>query len=74
MRESDEAPRLALAAGDDYELCFSAPVKQRESVQALATELGLPLTRVGRLRPGEGVGVRGLAADRIPHHPGYLHF
>jgi thiamine-monophosphate kinase len=37
----------ALSGGDDYELCFSAPVIEREAIAALAARLDLPLTRIG---------------------------
>ncbi|WP_283149924.1 thiamine-phosphate kinase [Silvimonas soli] len=40
---------LALTGGDDYELCFCAPVTQRAALAALAAELALPLTRVGSM-------------------------
>ncbi len=46
--------------GDEYELCFTAPVAERSRIAALATE-GCPLTRVGSLV--EQGGVRLLAAD-----------
>jgi thiamine-monophosphate kinase len=44
-----------LAGGDDYELCFTAPVRRRATVQALGERLGLPLTRIGAMRRGRGV-------------------
>lgn len=36
-----------LAGGDDYELCFTAPVAHRPAVEEIATSLGLRLTRIG---------------------------
>jgi thiamine-monophosphate kinase len=44
-----------LAGGDDYELCFTAPVRARRRVQALSRRLDLPLTRIGAMRRGRGV-------------------
>ncbi|GGP27437.1 thiamine-phosphate kinase [Silvimonas amylolytica] len=41
--------KLALAGGDEYELCFCAPTTHREQILRLALELDLPLTRVGRM-------------------------
>ncbi|MPZ43749.1 MAG: thiamine-phosphate kinase [Betaproteobacteria bacterium] len=55
------AHEALLAGGDDYELCFTAPVRRRGHVQALSTQLGLPLTRIGTMRRGRGV--RLLRAD-----------
>lgn len=41
--------------GDDYELCFTAPVGVRERIAALSVSLGLPFTRIGGIVAGEGV-------------------
>jgi thiamine-monophosphate kinase len=51
---ADEAParQCLLAGGDDYELAFAAPPERRDDVAAIAARLGLPLTRIGRLRAG----------------------
>ena len=40
---------FALSGGDDYELCFTAPVNQRELVHAAAWETNTPVTRIGRI-------------------------
>lgn len=42
-----------IAGGDDYELCFTAPVAARAHLAALADRLALPLTRVGTIEPAE---------------------
>ena len=41
--------RCALSGGDDYELCFTAAVDQRELVVAVGRSVGLTLTRVGSM-------------------------
>lgn len=41
-----------LGGGDDYELAFSAPPARRQDIETLSAKLGLPLTRIGRLRTG----------------------
>jgi thiamine-monophosphate kinase len=48
------APRLA-TAGDDYELLFAAPPSADAAIAALAAELGLPITAIGAIDPGNGV-------------------
>jgi thiamine-monophosphate kinase len=57
-----EARALALACllagGDDYELCFTAGNAQREAVGGIARELGLPLTRIGKITAAGGFVVR----------------
>ena len=46
-----------IAAGDDYELLFTAPPVQRDAVTAIARTAGTPVARVGRTMPGSGVRV-----------------
>jgi len=42
-----------LAGGDDYELVFTAPQQRRAEIEALSAELGLALTAIGTVLPGE---------------------
>ncbi len=44
-----------LAGGDDYELCFTAPIGNREAIAAIADRLELPLTRVGSITAEPGL-------------------
>ncbi|CAG2159152.1 thiamine-phosphate kinase [Cupriavidus numazuensis] len=44
-----------LAGGDDYELCFTAPIGNRETIAAISDRLELPLTRVGTITPEPGL-------------------
>lgn len=46
-----------LAGGDDYELCFTAPVSKRGLIEAISKNLELPLTRIGNIRSGLGCTV-----------------
>jgi thiamine-monophosphate kinase len=47
-----------LAGGDDYELCFMAAPSSREALAAIARDLDVPLTRIGRVTAGAGLVVR----------------
>lgn len=50
------AARLrAATAGDDYELLFTAPPGAGVQIAQLSEQLGLPLTRIGRLEAGAGL-------------------
>lgn len=50
--------RLAAAGGEDYELCFTAPVGAVALVEeAFVERFGVPLTRVGRVEEGDGAVV-----------------
>ncbi|GAA4823651.1 thiamine-phosphate kinase [Sphingosinicella ginsenosidimutans] len=56
LRGADRDARLdAAAAGDDYELLFAAPPGMAARLLALAEEIGLPLTRIGRFASGAGL-------------------
>lgn len=71
----DMARRCLLAGGDDYELCFTAPEVRRAEVEALASRLGLPLARIGRIVAGEGCAVLDAAGNVLPiEESGYDHF
>ncbi|WP_168795225.1 thiamine-phosphate kinase [Paraburkholderia aromaticivorans] len=50
--------RCTLAGGDDYELCFTAPIAARAAVEKAGREVGVPLTRIGTISALE------TAADR----------
>ncbi len=49
----------ALAGGDDYELCFTAPPAQAASVRSAAAAAGCGVTCFGRVVAGSGAVVRG---------------
>jgi thiamine-monophosphate kinase len=38
-----------LAGGDDYQLCFTAPVSQTSAIHDLSKTLAIPLTQIGRI-------------------------
>ncbi|WDZ94923.1 thiamine-phosphate kinase [Herbaspirillum sp. WKF16] len=55
QRDADLRRRFTLAGGDDYELCFTAPVRQREAVEKAAHAAGVNVTRVGRIDSEPGL-------------------
>lgn len=70
-----------LAGGDDYELVFTADPQHRAELADLGGELGLALTRIGRVLPGgdgvtgTGVLVRDAAGGVVPvSRSGFDHF
>jgi thiamine-monophosphate kinase len=64
-----------LSGGDDYELVFTAAPEQRAAIEALARELGLPLTRIGAMRAGEPrVEVLDAAGRPLSQRGGFDHF
>jgi len=72
-----EPARLAdiLSGGDDYELVFTAPPAREGAIMAVAAELGMPITRIGRAWPGSGVTVLDSAGKALKlARGGYQHF
>lgn len=64
-----------LSGGDDYELAFTAAPAQRAAIEALAGELGLPLTRIGAMRAGEPrVEILDAAGRALRTRGAYDHF
>lgn len=57
LRQQDEKWRLqcTLGGGDDYELCFTAPVEKREQVLEAARLSHTPVTRIGSIDPQPGI-------------------
>ena len=74
--DGEPALRMRLAGGgDDYELLFTASADATSAIVELSSLLGLPITGIGRIEPGEGVRLvdaegRTVLADQ----PGYRHF
>lgn len=56
--------RFTAAGGDDYELCFTAPVANREAVLEAGRVSGTAVTRVGRIEAEPGL--RFIGADGAP--------
>jgi thiamine-monophosphate kinase len=52
-REGDDVRyHCALAGGDDYQLCFTAPPSRRDAVEAAARTSGTRVTRIGAIESG----------------------
>jgi thiamine-monophosphate kinase len=65
----------ALAAGDDYELLFTAPADTADKLAVIAGEAAVPVTAIGRIEQGKGVRVINAKGVAIPvTEPGYRHF
>jgi thiamine-monophosphate kinase len=64
----------ALAGGDDYELCFTAPPSRAEEIERALGGTGTSVTRVGQLVPGQEVVCRRDGEPYKPKSRGYRHF
>lgn len=70
--DQDDACRLALAGGDDYELCFTVAPEKEHRLKALSEEL--PITRIGELRRGQGLLLTRGGRTWEPPDSGFRHF
>ena len=68
-RERELALGCALAGGDDYELCFTAPEAMRERVASIALALGLPLTPIGVVTADPAFEIRDERGESLPTLP-----
>jgi len=69
------AVQCLLAGGDDYELCFTAPKRNRGSIERIAQQLKIPLTIIGEIKQGEGLLVMDAEGREITvEKRGYDHF
>ncbi len=74
-RTSPLGERAILSGGDDYELCFTASPEKAALVEAVGRRLGIRLSRVGRIREGEGLVVLDEAGNaKKVGEAGYEHF
>lgn len=55
QQAQDVRRSFALAGGDDYELCFTAPAAKRDAVLAAAQSASTAVTRVGRIDAAPGL-------------------
>ena len=70
---------LAAGGGDDYELCFTAPVALHRAVRAAAARCGVAVTKIGRMTSRRGALGAVLIDDAkgnpcAPTVSGYDHF
>ena len=68
--------RLAFTGGEDYELLFTAPIKNRNRVSSLSRPLRVPVTRIGEILPEKDglVVVRAGGGRYTPSRLGFDHF
>lgn len=62
---------LIWSGGDDYELCFTAPVNNRAAIEAIGRKLNLALTSLGFVRAESGLTCKN---GELPTELGWQHF
>jgi thiamine-monophosphate kinase len=72
---AEVALNLALTAGDDYELCFTAPKEQHEKILKIGQNLQLPITKIGEITAEVGLQLHDDGKPfALPESLGYEHF
>ena len=67
--------KLALAAGDDYELCFTIPADHRTELEKRVKNLNYPITCIGKIVKGEDISwLQENGDDAELDLEGYQHF
>lgn len=67
--------QMILAGGDDYELCFTAPVEMQTKIVRLSESLGLQLSHIGHITQSSGLIVIGLDNEVLNiKETGFDHF
>ena len=75
FRGNDGIENCILSGGDDYELCFTAPVTRHADILAIRAKLNLPLTRIGKIVAGQGCTVCDAQGKPLKiESTGYDHF
>ena len=77
MQVDDRERRLymALCAGDDYELCFTVPEKNKARLEQVRLELNVPLTCIGEISEGESIKWQNADGSEYKlKTSGYTHF
>lgn len=75
MTDAEQAIRLALNGGDDYELAFSVAPENETAILGIAKRLDLRLTKIGTVYAGEGVHVTDKSGQTFSNlRSGHDHF
>jgi thiamine-monophosphate kinase len=65
---------LALAGGDDYELCFTYPDQHADTVNRSMAALAVPFSEIGQMATGSGIQVYRSGKPIPQPATGYRHF
>jgi thiamine-monophosphate kinase len=63
-----------LSGGDDYELCFTAPIARRDEVVHAAGAAGVTVARIGAITSGSALVLRDASGATLPVPRSFDHF
>ncbi len=71
----DNAIKHALASGDDYELCFTAPDNKKNSIEKISHDLEIPITCIGKITKGDRLNLIDKDGSNVVNsYSGHEHF
>ncbi len=70
----EQAWKLALGAGDDYELCFTAPPEQRTHIGEVMDTINCPVHHIGRVEARSGLRCHNESGTPFTSGRAYQHF
>ena len=73
LMDEEDALQFALSGGDDYELCFTASVADRQ-IREVTESAGVAITRIGQVAPGSGLQCFRNGDEYDYQDAGYRHF
>ncbi|HET8711134.1 MAG TPA: thiamine-phosphate kinase [Spongiibacteraceae bacterium] len=75
LQHHAQGSEFALSGGDDYELCFTVPQRNKNKIAQVAQSLSLPLTEIGTITEGSTLMARNAEGLLQPiEQSGYKHF
>jgi thiamine-monophosphate kinase len=75
FEEQRRRQAIQATGGDDYELCFTAPLSARTLIETFAVETATPVTRLGRIVAGNATrALRADGSEWIAPNAGFVHF
>lgn len=72
--DENEAAKLALSAGDDYELLFTVSEDNKVGMETALTNLGVPIRCIGQINPTEKITTTLNRKPIVMELKGYEHF
>ncbi|HBD23619.1 MAG TPA: thiamine-phosphate kinase, partial [Oceanospirillaceae bacterium] len=71
----EKCEELALAGGEDFELCFTLPSFWRQHLQDFSSQHNLPITRIGSIEASPGLNLLRAGQNvTLPTKLGWQHF
>lgn len=68
------AQQMALSSGEEYELCFTVPEENKQSIESILARSGTHATCIGQIKAGKGITLTDGETELDWHLSGFDHF